>query len=171
MDQSSSRLRSTRDQHKTYAGKLGSGAQTLSELRWAERKANLVLGVSIAVFFIVALLVTQKRLANSNTATFIVRPAMTLATFPVRVTRTVVSVVARVSKTGKRARLRNGNDTTGAHGKRNIQSEDWDSRARLVDSEKVDKKGADRVDETSSCTSCPSETQDDSIESGYKGDL
>jgi hypothetical protein len=89
VDDSSRRLRQTRDTHRGYSSYVESGAETLHSLRREERRANFAIAICFAVFFLVAAYVTQRRIANSNTATYIVKPALRVITLPARVLRSI----------------------------------------------------------------------------------
>jgi hypothetical protein len=81
VDDSSRRLRQTRDVHRGYGAHLDSGAETLHTLKREERNANIFLACCFLAFFVVAFYVAQRRIVNSNTATYIVSPAYRVATF------------------------------------------------------------------------------------------
>lgn len=95
VDESSRRLRRTRDQHGRYGESLGSGAKTLSELRRTDLIANIAVVLSFAVFFFVAAYVAHRRVSSSNTATFLVRPAAKIVFTPVRIMVRIVAFVLR----------------------------------------------------------------------------
>lgn len=85
VEESSRRLRMTRDQHGRYGDTLASGGETLGQIRRTKRVANVAVGVSFFVFFAVAFFVARKRVVNSNLATFVVRPTMKVVFAPVRI--------------------------------------------------------------------------------------
>lgn len=95
VEESSRRLRMTRDQHGRYGETLGSGAGTLSELKRSDLIANIAVVLSFALFFFVAAYVAQRRISTSNTATFVVRPIVKIAFAPVRIMARIVKFVRR----------------------------------------------------------------------------
>lgn len=84
VEESGRRLRMTRDRHGTYGEGLSSGASTLGDLKRTELVANVIVAAGVLFFSIVAAYVVNKKLSNSNTATFLVRPAMKVVLAPVR---------------------------------------------------------------------------------------
>lgn len=93
VDDSSRRLKQVRDVHRGYGSHLDSGAETLHILNREERNANLFLAFCFLSFFLVALYVSQRRIGNSNTVTFLVKPAFRTATMPFRVLMAIVRSV------------------------------------------------------------------------------
>jgi hypothetical protein len=81
VDDSSKRLRQTRDVHKGYVEHLDSGAETLRMLQREERNANIFLALCFFAFFFFAFFIAQRRIANSNTSTYIVSPMYRAVTF------------------------------------------------------------------------------------------
>jgi hypothetical protein len=64
---------------------LESGSETLRDLQQMERRANMAITVCCFIFFCVAAYVAHKRVTTSNTATYIVRPAMQAVAMPFRI--------------------------------------------------------------------------------------
>ncbi|CDF33604.1 unnamed protein product [Chondrus crispus] len=85
----------TRDQHGRYGEKLGGGRDTLREIRNTERKANVIVVACVVLFFVVAVFVARRKVVNSNTATFLVRPMMRIVFAPVRIASRVFGFVFR----------------------------------------------------------------------------
>lgn len=104
MDESGRRLRMTGDQHVRYRDKLRSGAGTLSELKRVDLVASVAVILSFLFFFLVTGYVVSRRLANSNTATYLVRPMARIVYAPVRVMVKLFQLFARI--TTKRAARR-----------------------------------------------------------------
>jgi hypothetical protein len=77
--------------HLGYGEYVDSGTETLHSLRRDERRANFAIAICFAAFFLVATYVTQRRIANSNTATYIVSPVLRTVLFPARVLRSLIS--------------------------------------------------------------------------------
>ncbi|KAI0566197.1 lipase [Gracilaria domingensis] len=86
VEESTRRLRRTTDQHGVYADGIVSGASTLKSIRRTDLVANLVLVLCFALFFVAAAYVTNRRIQNSNIATFIVRPTYKIVSLPLRIT-------------------------------------------------------------------------------------
>ncbi|CAN8063176.1 unnamed protein product [Agarophyton chilense] len=86
VDESTRRLKMTSDQHSVFADDIVSGRSTLKSIRRTDLLANLVLVLCFALFFVVAAYVANRRLQNSNIATFVVRPTYKVASLPLRVT-------------------------------------------------------------------------------------
>lgn len=93
IDESTRRLRMTRNQHGRYGESLSSGAVTLKSIRRSEMVANLLIVLSFAFFFLAAAYVTKQRLANSNISTFVLRPSMKVASLPVRILAWMVRAI------------------------------------------------------------------------------
>lgn len=93
LDESSRRLRMTRDRHASYGHVLASGAATLKDLKTVDLIANVAVLVSFVFFFLVAGYVVNRRLARSNTVVFIVRPAVKIVTAPVRLANAAFSML------------------------------------------------------------------------------
>jgi hypothetical protein len=89
VDDSSRRLRKTLEVHRDYGDHVRSGSGTLRDLKREELKANIAIGVCSFIFFCVAAYVAHKRIATSNTATFIVRPAVQTVALPFRILRAI----------------------------------------------------------------------------------
>lgn len=95
LDESSRRLRRTRDQHGRYGETLRSGFATLSELKRSDVVANIAVVLSFALFFIVAAYVAHGKISRSNMATFLIRPAAKIAFAPVRILARITEFVLR----------------------------------------------------------------------------
>lgn len=97
VDDSSKRLRQTRDVHKGYKDHLDSGAETLRMLQREERNANIFLALCFFAFFFFAFYIAQRRVANSNTSAYIVTPIYRVTTFVPRRMLRLLSYAARVA--------------------------------------------------------------------------
>jgi hypothetical protein len=101
VDDSSRRLRKTLEVHRDYGDHVRSGSGTLRDLKREELKANIAIGVCSFIFFCVAAHVAHKRITTSNTATFIVRPAVRTVALPFRVLRAIARAIRSCFPAGK----------------------------------------------------------------------
>lgn len=86
VEESTRRLKLTRNQHVTYGETVTSGQSTLKSIRRTELFANFVVVLCFALFFVAAAYVANRRLQNSNINAFIVRPTVNIASTPFRIT-------------------------------------------------------------------------------------
>lgn len=114
LDHSSKRLRSTRDQHKSYGSSLQSGSRTLSQLKRSEKMANIAIVVCVILFFWAAGHIAKKRITDGNVANFVVKPIFKTFTAPFRIVSGISGISGRSppSVHRKSDRVIEGNDAS-----------------------------------------------------------
>ncbi len=108
VDASGRTLRKTRDTHKAYGDGLKEGRDVLGELARAERRANVVLVVSLAFFVLVVCTVAARRLQRSTTATgasLLVRPIFRVAMLPLKAGKKVGFTVRALLRKRDKSKL------------------------------------------------------------------
>lgn len=76
-------LARTRDQYHKMSSSIKSGGKTLGRLSRSETRANLMVGLSFAFFFLVVGYVVSYRLRHSLVTTAILRPTATAVSYPI----------------------------------------------------------------------------------------